>query len=1043
MSIAWKVLKFPGIAAFEDTIKKVTLKHPVLRSLYNQKKGVPLMIENKELPPLIEEVEIDGWTQKECEDFLEREPYRPFDLEQSIQRWVILSKGGSPAILSWTINHIACDIRSMFIIARDLRGGLCVGAAISEVPAAPGLYSDFIKYQDQLAASEKWKKDLAYWREKLHSEVHPAEIYNDFPREKEHFYGSKLLTQPLEVSISNSLEGVAANSGVNLMNIYLSAWFILLGQISNGTNLRVGVPSYGRPGRKKGVFQDTVGFFVNTIPFCWEADYDLSYPDFLNYLKSHFRDAMRHSGVNFVRVLENLQDKREQARNPGFDVTFGWEDLAYFEAESGPPIVVEGDNGGEIWDMGPLVLEKLQFLTVGGFDLNMRVVKNGEKLNLILDYNPRLYKESTIGQLMGAYNEILEKIVLDCSTKLSGLVSYPAQFTKKHTLNEEQDSNPKLFLDLFSKAAQQFGGLPAVAGDSESWTYDTLETRSNQLAHYLIERGIGKGKKTGLLLDNGPEATLSILGIMKTGAAYLPMSTAFPEERLKYLIKDGEVELIIADSGSVFSIPEDYNGVIVVFDQLFGVLPRYAANRPDVEIREDQLAYVLYTSGSTGKPKGVMIQHYALAHLIDARADIIPFSPGDRVLQFYALTFDTSVLMTTLTLCTGGCLYYANFNLRFGGADLGAFILENQIKTASGTPSVWSTVPEGDYPDLNYIFLVGEALPQNLAKRWGEEYGLINGYGPTEATVKSTTAFVKGAKKPSIGKPIKHVECQILNGRGIPVPVGIPGELHLGGPLLAAGYLNRPDLTEKAFIPHPLSTKRGARLYRTGDKAMWLPNGEIDYLGRVDFQLKMRGVRIEPGEIEKAAESHSEVEQAIVGKVGEGGGARLVCWLTTVEKRTGLEVELREYLRIRLPRYMVPSTFVWMEAFPLNPSGKADRRQLPAPEEKVLVIEPELNSEIKGGEEDEVDAELKTIWQRLLRTNDFSLEDDFFEVGGHSLMIHQVYSLLSNNLKPYLKVLDLYEYSSIQSLSEIIRQRRGEDKTERLEVRIIQSSATN
>lgn len=1020
VSLIWDILQFPILSKFHEATEKIVLEQPILRTTYFEREGVPFALEHDYLPYGFEEIDSSSWTSSELQFFLEAEPHRPIDLSKEVFRWVLIRREEKPIILCITFHHIASDLTSFYWIMKRLQFHL---TGQNKDKLSFTTYRTFIDLENDESGAEKGELEFRYWSEKLSGRIHPAELSIEKTRLFPTSYKTRFIGRPLPRKIKRRLDMHTKGLDVSSFQLYLGSFIILMAQISSGKELRVGIPVQNRVAEG---FKDTVGFFANSFPLCYELDPNQEFPDFLGHLRELFYEDWSHCNTPFIKILERLNLSTEKGRNPGFDVMFTWEDMDVLNSGE-EKLVVRGSNETPQWMLGPLKLEQRSSFVVSPFDLCLKVDVLDGHIAFRFEYNPDLYSKKTVEGLLSNYIEILENIAHNPVLKLKELVSYPSTFIQRESGALPSASVPELPLVQIKKQVDSQPQVPALWSTEGPITYQEMENRSTFLAKILKENGSSPGTIIGLFMDNHAEAVISILAIMKTGAAYVPVSPIFPQNRISYLLEDCDVKLVVTDVLSRNSLPIEYSGEIIIADQLSertsSSVPGQLPNHPD----RNDLAYVLYTSGSTGKPKGVLIEQNALAHLLDAKDDIFEICSGDRVLQFFSLSFDASVSIIFLTLSSGGTLFFADSSLRMGGSELADFLVQNKIKIGTFTPSVLATVPELDSPDLKTVYVGGEAVPQELAQQWGGKYVMVNGYGPTENTVISTVAVLDGSEKPTIGKPIRHVESWILNDNGLPVPIGVPGELYLSGKLLARGYRNLPERTDRSFIEHPYASA-GGKLYRTGDRAAWLPNGQIDYLGRLDSQVKLRGIRIELGEIENVMKGYPGVEQATVMKYGSSWeDEQLIGYFTETDSKVNPFL-LRKHLAESLPAYMIPTHFLAMIEFPLNDNGKLDRNKLPEPNDPDLAKKEQgsMQDVLEEGSPRKVLSEkLINIWSQVLGSENFETTDNFFEVGGHSLLLNMVFSLLPDEVRKELRMVDLYHHSSIKELAEEICKRLG------------------
>jgi amino acid adenylation domain-containing protein len=571
---------------------------------------------------------------------------------------------------------------------------------------------------------------------------------------------------------------------------------------------------------------------------------------------------------------------------------------------------------------------------------------------------------------------------------------------------------------LFEMQVERTPKATAIRFEEQELTYREVNERANRLAHSLRERGIGPEQLVGLYVERSIEMVVGLLGILKAGGAYLPLDTNYPPERLRYMIADAGVKVLLAQKDLPQELAES-EVEVVRLDQASEALARQSGENPATEIRGTNLAYVIYTSGSTGTPKGVMIQHQGLCNLALAQARLFHLHPHSRVLQFASISFDASVSEIFKTFAAGGTLIIPPPDRLLVGAELTRALMDDGITAVTLPPSILATLPQQEFPKLETIIVAGEACSTELAARWAKVSHFINAYGPTEATVCGTVGERRDdatGRPPSIGYAIDNTQILVLDESLAPVKVGTTGELYIGGIGVARGYLGRPEQTAERFVPHPCAATEGERLYRTGDLARYRENGELDYVGRQDHQVKVRGHRIELGEIETALNGHESVrESVVVLREDEDGESRLVAYVVSEEQSTS---ELRNYLKQRLPEYMVPATFVKLAALPLTANGKVDRQALPAvarlrPETSVAYAEPRT----------ELESLLANLWEELLRVEPVGRDDNFFELGGDSIGAALFLNRLQAELNEVIYVVALFDAPSLKDLAQYLEEK--------------------
>jgi amino acid adenylation domain-containing protein len=543
-------------------------------------------------------------------------------------------------------------------------------------------------------------------------------------------------------------------------------------------------------------------------------------------------------------------------------------------------------------------------------------------------------------------------------------------------------------------------------------TYRELNARANQLARHLQRFGAGPEKLVAICMEHSAEMVIAVLGVLKAGAAYVPLDHAYPKERLSFMLEDARAVLLLTQEQLLGDLPETH-ALTLCIDRDWDLINNESDENPPSITTSRNLAYMIYTSGSTGRPKGVMIEHRGVINLAAAQIRDFEIHPSSRVLQFASFSFDASVSEIFTALLAGAMIVLETQNALMPGPEFAELLRSRGVTVVTLPPSILAALPAESFPDLRTVVTAGEACSKELVARWQPGRKFINAYGPTESTVCATMGTcVDLDQKPSIGRPIDNVRVYLLDEQMQPVPIGVAGELHIAYDGLARGYINRPELSAEKFIPDPFAVEAGGRLYKTGDRARYLPDGRIDFLGRIDNQVKVRGYRIEPGEIEQVFKQHPAViDIAVIVREDTPGDRRLVAYLVSQAGKTLEASELRNFGKEKLPQYMTPSAFVVLPALPLTPNGKVDRKALPAPDKSdVRADAPYLPPQT------ELERIVTDIWQHVLRIEHVGLNDNFFDLGGHSLLMVQVQGKLRAALNRSISITDLFKYPNVSDL---------------------------
>ena len=651
------------------------------------------------------------------------------------------------------------------------------------------------------------------------------------------------------------------------------------------------------------------------------------------------------------------------------------------------------------------------------------VIAPGEELLLQFFYDTTRFDAGAVERMSGHYNTLLAALVSGRERRLSELPLLTAA-ERRRTLAEWNDTRRDDFGNacLHERVEQHAALTPekeALVFEGARLSFAQLNARANQLARHLRSLGVGAETRVGLMLERSVEMAVSVLAVLKAGGAYVPLDPAYPRERLAFMAEDAGLSVLLTQERLATSLPP-HNARVVKVDAEAEQIAAHGEENPASVASAENAAYVIYTSGSTGRPKGAVVTRRGLTNLAGAQVVAFDVRADERVLQFASLSFDASIFEITMALHTGATLCLARPESVLPGEGLRSLLSEQRITNVTLPPSALALMPGAELPALRTIVVAGEACPSGLVDAWAPGRRFFNAYGPTETTVWATVAecFAAGPK-PLIGRPISNAQVYLLDREMNPVPAGVAGELHIGGEGLARGYLNRPALTAERFVPNPFSEEPGARLYKTGDLACYTADGRVDFLGRIDHQVKVRGFRIEPGEIEAAVERHEGVREAVVvAREDVPGERRLVAYVTRAAGEAGgamSAASLRSYLKERLPEYMVPSAFVVLDEMPLTPNGKVDRKALPAPEQPRRSADEAFTPP-----RSELERTVASVWREVLGVEQVGVDDNFFDLGGHSLLMIKANSRLREILKREISMVDMFQYPSVGALARFL-----------------------
>ncbi|QSJ14566.1 amino acid adenylation domain-containing protein [Nostoc sp. UHCC 0702] len=1014
------------IAALEKSLNEIVRRHESLRTTFATANGQPVQVITPNLNLNIPIVSLQSLSYSEQENSVQslaiEEASQAFDLGKGpLIRVKLLQLGETDYVLLLTMHHIICDRWSFAILVQEL---ITLYQAFSSgqpptLAELPIQYADYALWQRQYLIGEVLEKQTSYWEKQLANAPALLELPTDHPRPPVMNNRGCKLTFKIPQELTQALKELSQQEEATLFITLLTAFKVLLYRYTQQTDILVGTTIAGR---NREEIEKLIGFFVNTIVLRTDLDGKPSFRELLRRVREVALQAYAHQDLPFEQLVEKLKPQRSLSHSPLFQVMF--------QLQNTPTQILE---------LPGLTWETLQFHNdTAKFDLSLSMVENEAGLIGSFEYKTDLFEVATITRMQGHFQTLLE-----------GIVANPDQIIEKFTLltiaeqnqllewnNTQIDYSKNLCIHQFFEAqVETTPDAVAVVFENEQLTYRELNQRANQLAHYLQKRGVGPEVLVGICVERSLEMIVGILGILKAGGAYVPLDPAYPQERLIFMLEDANLSLLLTQQRFQEWLPQNQYQAIYI-DADWQLISQESQENPKTKTLAANLVYVIYTSGSTGKPKGVMVQHHSLANYTETVIVKYAIKAGDRILQFASICFDAAAEEIFPSLVQGATLVLRNDAML---SSIPAFLQQCQKWkiTVLDLPTAFWHQMTGEFlkenlhlpEELRLVIIGGEKALLKYLQIWTKyvvnKVQLINSYGPTEATIITTISNLSHCQTQNnnlsevpIGKAIDNVQVYILDSYFQPTPIGIPGELYIGGMGIARGYLNQPQLTAEKFIPNPFSNEPGTRLYKTGDLVRYLPNGEIEILGRVDYQVKIRGFRIELGEIEARLNQHPDVSEAVV-KVWEDeqGDKRLVGYVSSQSKPQLTGTQLRSFLKEQLPEYMIPSAFVILEALPLTPNGKIDRRALPKPEK----FRPELAANYVIPQT-EVEQTIANIWQKALNLENIGIHDNFFEIGGHSLLMIKVHSELREIFKTDLAMLDLFRYPTISYLADFLSQ---------------------
>jgi amino acid adenylation domain-containing protein len=860
------------------------------------------------------------------------------------------------------------------------------------------------KQKDEIGIEETHlQAQLSYWKQQLAGVPPVLELPTDRPRPPVQTFRSARRSQELPQTLTESLLMLSQKEEVSLFVTLLTAFKTLLYRYTGQEDILVGSPIINRNSDET---EEPSSFKANTLVLRTQLQGNRSFSELLGRVREMVWEAYVHQDLPFEKLVEKLQPEPSLSYSPLFQVMFAWQN-AQLEKLELPSLTIT---------------PKQQENLTSKFDLALSMEETDQRLLGSWEYNTDLFNAVTINRMAGHFQTMLEGIVAHPELPISELplLTEAERHQQMVECNKTQSEYPqdKCVHQLFEEQVERTPDAMALVYQNEQLTYRELNTRANQLAHYLQGLGVGPDVLVGICVERSLEMVVGLLGILKAGGAYVPLDPTYPQERLAYMLSDSLLSVLLTQEKLVADLPE-HTADVVCLDSQWGVISCESQENPVSGVQASNLAYVIYTSGSTGKPKGVLVVQQGLCNLAQAQIRLFDVNLDSRVLQFASFSFDASIWEVVMALCSGARLCLGTKKSLLPGPNLMQFLRTYNITHVTLPPSALAVVSYEELPALRTIVVAGEACSPDLVAQWSKNRRFFNAYGPTESTVCATVAeWTDSSSQPSIGRPIANTQIYILDSHLQPVPIGVIGELYIGGAGLARGYLNRPELTQEKFIVNPFSQEQGARLYKTGDLARYLPNDNIEFLGRIDQQVKIRGFRIELLEIEAILSQHPSVKQVLViDREDVPGDKRLVAYIVHDQEQVPKVSELRCLLKEKLPDYMMPSAFVMLEAMPLTPNGKVNRKALPAPD----TIRPDLEESFVSPRTT-VEEVLAGIWSEVLRLKQIGIHDNFFHLGGHSLATTQILSRVRDVFQVELPFDSFFESPTIANLAKIIEQ---------------------
>jgi amino acid adenylation domain-containing protein len=991
-------------------LEEIVARHEILRTTVRLIDGVPAqeVSAHAEVELAVSDLRSrqPGEREAEAQALLGAFANRPFDISSDVLLRAALVHLDTEDLLLIVLHHIGSDHASSAILFRELDeiyDAMSKGEA-RELAELPIQYTDFARWQREQLGGSRLEELLAHWTSRLVGAPERLELPSDRPRPSSQSFRGKLHELTIGPELAQPLRAQSRRHGVSMFMFLLAAFKVLLHRYTGAEDMVVGAPASGRHYEETA---DLLGFFSNTLALRTDLSGDPTFAELLQRVKVTTLEAQIYQELPFEKLVEALNPQRSQSYSPIFQVLFGYD---VYPAQ--PP---------------RLAGKALEQLPIPGwqwsrFDLSIvaRELRDGS-LHAQLEYATDLFDAATVERLIGHYTTLLTAVGRDCDRPLSELPILTEQERSSMLTEWNATSRPydrRCLHELVSEQAARSPETIAVVSERDRLSYGELEARSNQLARELIDAGVGVGSLVGMCLERSVELPVAMLAVLKTGAAYVPIDPTYPPERQELMLADAHAPVLITQS-RFLGVVGPSEATVLCVDRDRPRIDRRSTEPIAVEVDPEQRAYVIYTSGSTGQPKGVEITHRSVANLLAHMRERPGLSARDVLANVTTPAFDLSVPDWYLPLTTGARLLLVPREATLDGVELADWLARSGATFMQATPTTWQLLLDASWTGSAGLKIVcgGEALPRALARELqsrGES--LWHMYGPTETTVWSSIMKLEPGDGPALGGPIANTRFYVLDGSRQPVPIGVPGELFIGGDGLARGYHDRAELTADRFVDDPFTPSGGARLYRTGDLVRWREGGTLEFLGRIDQQVKLRGFRIELGEVEALLEEHREVSAAVaVVREDSPGDQRLIAYFAPADGRAVELEQLRRLCKARLPPFMVPSGFVSLDAFPLTANGKLNRNALPAPDG----ARPSLGDSYLPPQTP-VERTLVSIWSEILGVARIGLDDDFFDLGGHSLLAVRMLARVRESFDLDLHLHRVFEHSTVRELAATI-----------------------
>ncbi|BAY50309.1 amino acid adenylation domain-containing protein (plasmid) [Scytonema sp. HK-05] len=1004
------------VDVLQQSLDAIVAHHEILRTNLIASDGANVQIIREPRPVELKLIDLQTYPKTEqhkvLQHHLHQEMQRHFNLVEDLMlRGCLLQLSAQEHILLLVMHHIASDGWSIKILGEQLTNlyQAFTNGLPNPLPKLPIQYADYAVWQRQWFSGQILENQLNYWKQQLKGVSPVLELPTDRPRPLVQSYRGARYDFFVPQSLSQALSALSRQEGVTLFMTLLAAFEILLYRYSGQDDILIGSPIAGR---NRVEIEDLIGFFVNTLVVRGDLSGNPSFRELLQRVRSVALSAYTHQDLPFEKLVEELQPERSLSYHPLFQVMFVLENLP-----------------AQTLELPGLSITPMDVNAVTSkFDLSLLLTHTEQGLRGTWEYSTDLFDAGTISRMSRHFQTLLAGLVDNPQQRICELPlltdAEKEQILVKWNNTQTEYPNDKCIHQLFEEQVEQTPDAVAVVYEDQKLTYRELNARANKLAHHLQNLGVKPEMLVGISMERSYELVVGSLAILKAGGAYVPLDPTYPKERLCLMLEDAQPQLLLTQQHLLEQLPSNGRKVVCI-DSDWEAIARENATNLACQLKAGDLAYIIYTSGSTGQPKGVAVPHQAISRLL-FNTNYINIEPSDRVAQVSNISFDAATFEIWGALVHGAQLIVITEDIALSPDEFVTKLQQQEISTMFLTTALFnqlaSVVPDA-FKNIRHLLFGGEAADVHSVKailKNGLPQRLLHVYGPTECTTFSTWYLIQDIPEEAttipIGRPIANTQTYILDRYLQPVPIGVVGELYIGGSGLAKGYLNRPELTAERFIRNPFSREQQARLYKTGDLVRYLPDGNIEFVGRIDNQVKIRGFRIELGEIEAVLSQHPAIQYAaVIVRQDTPSDKRLIAYVVPNQNQATTVSDLRHFLKQKLPNYMIPAAFVMLEALPLTANGKVDRQALPAPEK----VKQELEATFVAPR-NELERQLTAIWEDILSVKPISVRDNFFDLGGHSLLAVSLFAQIKQKFGKKLPLATLFTSATVEGLAQML-----------------------